>query len=60
MRNETHGMGRLTNIRTPDSFQMATAISEEASFFLTNDSHLPTLPNLKTLVLDDLKKESEG
>lgn len=47
-------------IRTPDSIQMATAISVGASFFLTNDTHLPTLPNLKTLVLDDLKKESEG
>jgi predicted nucleic acid-binding protein len=43
-------------IRTPDSIQMATAISQGASFFLTNDTHLPSLPNLKTLVLDDLKK----
>lgn len=48
------------NIRTPDSIQMATAISVGASFFLTNDTHLPSLPNLKTLVLDDLKKGSEG
>jgi len=46
------------NIRTPDSIQMATAISEGASFFLTNDTRLPSLPNLKTLVLEDLKKES--
>lgn len=48
------------NIRTPDSIQMATAISVGASFFLTKDTHLPSLPNLKTLVLDDLKKGSEG
>jgi predicted nucleic acid-binding protein len=48
------------NIRTPDSIQMATAIVGGASFFLTNDTHLPSLPNLKTLVLDDLKKGSEG
>ena len=48
------------NIRTPDSIQMATAISAGASFFLTNDTHLPSLPNLKTLVLEDLKKGSEG
>jgi predicted nucleic acid-binding protein len=47
-------------IRTPDSIQMATAIFGGASFFLTNDIHLPSLPNLKTLVLDDLKKRSEG
>jgi predicted nucleic acid-binding protein len=48
------------NIRTPDSIQMATAISVGASFFLTNDTHLPSLPNLKTLVLEDLKKGPEG
>jgi predicted nucleic acid-binding protein len=48
------------NIRTPDSIQMATAIFGGASFFLTNDTHLPSLPNLKTLVLDDLKKGTEG
>jgi predicted nucleic acid-binding protein len=46
------------NIRTPDAIQMATAVFEGASFFLTNDIHLPSLPNLKTLVLEDLKKES--
>jgi hypothetical protein len=28
------------------------------SFFLTNDIRLPSLPNLKTLVLNDLKLES--
>jgi predicted nucleic acid-binding protein len=48
------------NISTPDSIQMATAISAGASFFLTNDTRLPSLPNLKTLVLEDLKKGSEG
>jgi predicted nucleic acid-binding protein len=48
------------NIRTPDSIQMATAIVGGASFFLTNDTHLPSLPNLKSLVLEELKKGSEG
>lgn len=43
-------------IRTPDSIQMATAIVEKASFFLTNDKQLPSLPNMKILLLDDLKK----
>jgi predicted nucleic acid-binding protein len=47
------------NISTPDSIQMATALFGGASFFLTNDTHLPSLPNLKTLVLDELKKGSE-
>jgi hypothetical protein len=46
------------NIRTPDSIQMATAIIGKASFFLTNDIRLPSLPNLKILLLDDLKQES--
>jgi predicted nucleic acid-binding protein len=46
------------NIRTPDSIQMATAIIGKAEFFLTNDIRLPSLPNLKTLLLDELKKES--
>jgi len=50
----------FNNIRTPDSIQMATAIFGGASFFLTNDARLPSLPNLKTLVLKDLKKGSEG
>jgi predicted nucleic acid-binding protein len=43
------------NMSTPDSIQMATAISVGASFFLTNDVRLPSLPNLKTLVLEHLK-----
>jgi len=46
------------NIRTPDSIQMATAIVEKATFFLTNDTSLPVLPNLQTLVLDELIKNS--
>ncbi len=46
------------NIRTPDAIQVATAISVEAPFFLTNDARIPSLPNLKILTLDDLKKES--
>jgi len=43
------------NIQTPDSIQMATAISGGASFFLTNDVRLPSLPGLEVLVLEELK-----
>ena len=43
------------NIRTPDAIQMTTAIHEGASFFLTNDARLPSLPKLRVLVLDELK-----
>jgi predicted nucleic acid-binding protein len=42
-------------IRTPDAIQMATAINANASFFLTNDARLPSLSNLTTLQLDELK-----
>ena len=43
------------NLRSPDSIQMATAILEGASFFLTNDARLPSLPGLTVLVLDNLR-----
>lgn len=43
------------NLRTPDAIQMATAIHERASFFLTNDARLPSLPGLTVLVLDELR-----
>ena len=43
------------NLRSPDSIQMATAIREAASFFLTNDARLPSLPGLTVLVLDNLR-----
>ncbi|MCD6298045.1 MAG: PIN domain-containing protein [Deltaproteobacteria bacterium] len=42
------------NIRTPDAIQLAAAIQEDATFFLTNDSGLPKLSSLSLLVLDDL------
>jgi len=42
------------NLRTPDAIQMATAIRGGASFFLTNDTRLPSLPGLRVLVLNDL------
>ncbi len=45
------------SIHVADSIQMATALKEGASFFLTNDKRLPSLPGLQVLVLDDLKKD---
>jgi hypothetical protein len=36
---------------------MATAIKGGASAFLTNDLALPSLPNLKVLTLEAIKKE---
>ena len=53
---ETAAQLRATyNFRSPDSIQMATAIREGASFFLTNDARLPSLPGLTVLVLDNLR-----
>ncbi|MEA5619419.1 PIN domain-containing protein [Cronbergia sp. UHCC 0137] len=42
------------NLRTPDAIQMATAIYGGASFLLTNDIRLPSLPGLTVLVLNQL------
>ncbi|ABA22931.1 PilT protein-like protein [Trichormus variabilis ATCC 29413] len=42
------------NLRTPDAIQIATAIRGGASFFLTNDARLPSLPGLPVLVLEQL------
>jgi predicted nucleic acid-binding protein len=41
-------------LRTPDAIQLATALTSDAAFFLTNDLDLPTLPKLKVLTLDQL------
>lgn len=43
------------NLRSLDAIQMAAAIREGASFFLTNDVRLPSLPGLTVLVLEELR-----
>jgi predicted nucleic acid-binding protein len=45
------------NIRTPDAIQLATALCVGASCLLTNDARLPSLPELRVLVLDELMAE---
>lgn len=42
------------NLRTPDAIQVATAIHEGAHSFFTNDTRLPSLPNLSILLLKDV------
>jgi predicted nucleic acid-binding protein len=44
----------LHNLRTPDAIQLAAATPAGASFFLTNDRDLPSLPSLSLLILGDL------
>lgn len=48
------------SMRTADAIQVATAIQSNASFFLTNDTGLPSLPDLKIIVLEDLRKEKQS
>jgi predicted nucleic acid-binding protein len=42
------------NLRTPDAIQIATALQENAAFFITNDTRLPAISGLEILVLDKL------
>ncbi len=46
------------HLRTPDAIQIATAKSEGASAFLTNDRRLASLPGIQVLVLDELIRTS--
>jgi predicted nucleic acid-binding protein len=42
------------NLKTPDAIHIATALDQEADFFLTNDAKLSRLPQPQVLVLADL------
>lgn len=44
------------NLRTPDAIQIASAMQKGATFFLTNDTRLTTIPDLEVLVLNDLRR----
>ncbi|MEI8203814.1 MAG: PIN domain-containing protein [Bacteroidota bacterium] len=39
--------------KTPDSIQLATAISTQSDFFLTNDKSLKSFKEIEIIVLDD-------
>lgn len=43
-----------TSLRTPDAIHAATAISEDCSVFLTNDTGFRTVPKLPVLVLNEV------
>lgn len=42
------------NFRTPDAIQLATAVSANAQFFLTNDHALKKFSHLQIVTVDDL------
>ncbi len=42
------------NIRTPDAIQIATAIQNDAEFFLTNDKGFQNIANLNIQILDEI------
>ena len=44
----------IHDIRTPDAIQIGTALSANASFFFTNDAHLPAIPDIDYLTLDSI------
>ncbi len=44
----------LYNLRTPDAVQLATAFTEGASHFLTNDARLARVAEIDVIVLDEL------
>lgn len=41
------------NLRLPDAFQIAAAIDHGASHFITNDTRLKRVPEIRVLALDD-------
>jgi predicted nucleic acid-binding protein len=43
-------------LRTPDAIQLASARLAGAYSFVTNDRRLPAVPELTTIVLDDLRQ----
>jgi len=47
------------NVHTADSIQMATALKQGATVFLTNDLALPSFPKMKVLTLEALKNDAQ-
>jgi predicted nucleic acid-binding protein len=45
------------NLRTPDALQIATAIENDAAYFLTNDTRLRSVSELNTITLLELKQD---
>jgi predicted nucleic acid-binding protein len=45
----------VTRLKTPDAIQLAAALSEGCSTFLTNDHRYPQLPGIRILQLDDYR-----
>jgi predicted nucleic acid-binding protein len=42
------------NLKTPDAIHATTALSANCAFFLTNDRAFRNVPNLPTVILDDV------
>ncbi len=50
------GLRAQYGLRTPDSIQVAIAMSSSADYFLTNDIRLKSVKDVEIVVLDDLVK----
>jgi predicted nucleic acid-binding protein len=45
----------VTRLKTPDAIQLAAALAEGCTTFLTNDHRCPQLPGVRILQLDDYR-----
>jgi predicted nucleic acid-binding protein len=49
------GLRARYHLRTPDALQIAAALATGCQAFLTNDTHIKRVHDIRVIVLDDLK-----
>ncbi len=50
----------VTRLKTPDAIQLAAALSEGCTTFLSNDHRFPSLPGIRILKIDDYLPAAEA
>lgn len=45
----------VTRLKTPDAIQLAAALAEGCTTFVSNDHHYPQLPGIRILQIDDYR-----
>jgi predicted nucleic acid-binding protein len=45
------------SMKTPDALQVAAALASRCSSFVTNDRRIPTIPGLRTLLLENYARK---
>jgi len=56
---ETARLKSKYNIKIPDAIQITSGLINDAKAFITNDSNLKKVKEIKIIVLDDLIKEPD-